>query len=224
MRKEKDMDIICRVKNQELKVIEPETIIEGSVQYLRCIFYFASGDWDGAEKTAYFRGTDGKRYNAILQNDTCIVPWEAVADSGDLTMSVAGTRADGTIITTSKYRIRIGATIYGGDPGKEPSPDQYEQIMQALAGKINTAQGAENAGKILGIGEDGVVAPVDAPTGSGGGSVSKDDIREAVENYMTANPVEVETTDLVEKDNTLPVTSTGVYTVCGNIEALLKTL
>lgn len=180
MRKEKDMDIICRVKNQELKVIEPETIIEGSVQYLRCIFCFASGDWDGAEKTAYFRGTDGKRYNAILQNDTCIVPWEAVADSGDLIMSVAGTRADGTIITTSKYRIRIGETICGGDPGKEPSPDQYEQIMQALAGKINTAQGAENAGKMLGIGEDGSVRPVEQ---SGGDTVSV-----VVESTTTGDP------------------------------------
>ena len=89
---------------------------------------------------------------------------------------------------------------------------------------VSSEQGIENAGKILGIGEDGTVSPVDAPTGSGGGSVSKDDIREAVENYMAANPVEVETTDAVEKDNTLPVTSAGVYTVCGNIEALLQAL
>ena len=96
--------------------------------------------------------------------------------------------------------------------------------MQALAGTVSADQGAENAGKILGIREDGVVAPVDAPAGSGSGAVSKDDIREAVENYMAENPVKVKTTDAVEKDNTLPVTSAGVYTVCGNIEALLQAL
>ena len=60
--------------------------------------------------------------------------------------------------------------------------------------------------------------------GGGSGAVSKDDIREAVEEYMGKNPVEVKTTDVVEEDNTLPVTSAGVYTVCGNIEALLQAL
>lgn len=52
----------------------------------------------------------------------------------------------------------------------------------------------------------------------------KGDIREEVEDYMSKNPVTVKTTDVVEKDNTLPVTSAGVYTVCGNIEALLQAL
>lgn len=34
----------------------------------------------------------------------------------------------------------------------------------------------------------------------------------------------VETTDLMEQDNTLPITSAGVHTVVGNIEALLATI
>lgn len=34
----------------------------------------------------------------------------------------------------------------------------------------------------------------------------------------------VNTTDRVEQDNTLPITSAGVYTTVGNIEALLKTI
>lgn len=34
----------------------------------------------------------------------------------------------------------------------------------------------------------------------------------------------VNTTDLMEQDNTLPVTSAGVYATVGNIEALLKTI
>lgn len=39
----------------------------------------------------------------------------------------------------------------------------------ALAGKLNTNQGAANAGKYLGIGSDGAVAPVAAPAGGGSG-------------------------------------------------------
>ena len=34
----------------------------------------------------------------------------------------------------------------------------------------------------------------------------------------------VETTDVVEADNTLPITSAGVYNTVGNIEVLLKTI
>ena len=34
----------------------------------------------------------------------------------------------------------------------------------------------------------------------------------------------VNTTNLMEQDNTLPITSAGVYTTVGNIEALLKTI
>ena len=218
------MDIVCIVKNQELNIISPQKKIAKSVGYLRCVFEFETQDWEGAEKTAYFLGTDGEHYSAILENDACLVPWEAIQECGRLIMSVTGVKNDGTVIPTEKKKIMIGSTLSGGDKSREPSADQYAQIMKALAGKIGTEQGAENAGKILGIGEDGTVSPVDAPTGSGGGSVSKDDIREAVENYMAANPVEVETTDVVEKDNTLPVTSAGVYTVCGNIEALLQAL
>ena len=218
------MNVICIVKNQELEIIDSRKKVEKSINYLRCSFIFTTPDWDGAEKTAYFLGTDGKHYSAILKNNACLVPWEAIQECGCLCMSLTGCKPDGTVITTEKIYMQIGSTLSGVDKTKEPSPDQYTQIMKALAGKIGTDQGAENAGKILGIGEDGVVAPVDAPTGSGSGAVSKDDIREAVENYMTENPVEIKTTDAVEKDNTLPVTSAGVYTVCGNIEALLKAL
>lgn len=218
------MNIICIVKNQELEIIDSRKKIGKSINYLRCSFIFTTPDWDGAEKTAYFLGTDGKHYSAILKNNACLVPWEATQECGRLHMSLTGCKPDGTVITTEKISTQIGSTLSGGNKSKEPSPEQYTQIMQALAGKIGTDQGAENAGKILGIGEDGMVAPVEAPTGSGSEEVSKDDIREAVENYMAENPVEIKTTDAVEKDNTLPVTSAGVYTVCGNIEALLQAL
>lgn len=36
--------------------------------------------------------------------------------------------------------------------------------------------------------------------------------------------LEVDAVNTVEQDNTLPITSAGVYTVVGNIDALLKTI
>lgn len=41
----------------------------------------------------------------------------------------------------------------------------------AIAGKVAISQGVENAGKVLGIGSDGNVSPVNAGGGSGGGEV-----------------------------------------------------
>ena len=74
-------------------------------------------------------------------------------------------------------------------------------------------------------------------------SVSDDKIANAVDRYMKENPIDagvqfetdetltlkdgilsVNTTDRMEQDNTLPMTSAGVYATVGNIEALLKTI
>lgn len=76
--------------------------------------------------------------------------------------------------------------------------------------------------------------------------VLEDDLYEqvasSIENYLEKNPpggvdfetdntlilkdgiLSVNTTDQMEQDNTLPITSAGVYATVGNIEALLKTI
>lgn len=41
---------------------------------------------------------------------------------------------------------------------------------------------------------------------------------------MKDGKLSVNTTNLMEQDNTLPITSAGVYATVGNIEALLKTI
>ena len=41
------------------------------------------------------------------------------------------------------------------------------QALSGLAGKVNVAQGTANAGKILGIGDDGNVVPIDGASGAG---------------------------------------------------------
>lgn len=73
--------------------------------------------------------------------------------------------------------------------------------------------------------------------------VPEERIASAVEKYLEENPVDtgvdfevgntlilengvlsVNTTNQMEQDNTLPITSAGVFTAVGNIEALLKTI
>lgn len=77
-----------------------------------------------------------------------------------------------------------------------------------------------------------------------GAGISPEDISKAVSDYLQEHPVEggvnfttdgtlvmnddgvlsVNTTNYIEQDNTLPITSAGVYTTVGNIEVLLKTI
>lgn len=69
-----------------------------------------------------------------------------------------------------------------------------QEIAQAIGTKLDKNQGAGNAGKILGIGEDGIVVPQDKPAGS---SVTVDDALSAT----SVNPVQnkVVTAALAEK-------------------------
>lgn len=159
------MRINCIVTHQTLAISDPEAA-EKSVNYLECAFYFLTPDWQGLTKTAFFTGTDGKNYSAVIQDGTCVVPWEAIAEPGFLRMSVAGFGQMSLIITTDIASLRLRDTIFGGDPSQAPSPDQYTQIMQAMAGKVDKDQGAQNAGKILGINDSGQVEAMEGGSGS----------------------------------------------------------
>ena len=159
------MRINCIVTHQTLAISDPEAA-EKSVNYLECAFYFLTPDWQGLTKTAFFIGTDGKNYSAVIQDGTCVVPWEAITEPGFLRMSVAGFGQMSLIITTDIASLRLRDTIFGGDPSQAPSPDQYTQIMQAMTGKVDKDQGAQNAGKILGINDSGKVEAMEGGSGS----------------------------------------------------------
>ena len=75
------------------------------------------------------------------------------------------------------------------------------------------------------------------------GEVDPSEIKKIVDEHLKENPpsggvsfttnetlnlkdgvLSVNTTDQMEQDNTLPITSAGVFSTVGNIEALLKTI
>lgn len=61
------------------------------------------------------------------------------------------------------------------------------------------------------------------PIGDGGGSSFPYEIGETLK-VVDGRTLEVNTTDDANQDNTLPITSAGVFTITGNIEALLGTI
>lgn len=80
--------------------------------------------------------------------------------------------------------------------------------------------------KIIGITVGTSISPeklkekLNLGSGSGGNADFKTDETLKLENGILS----VNTTDSMEQDNTLPITSAGVFAAVGNIEAMLKTI
>ena len=64
---------------------------------------------------------------------------------------------------------------------------EWIQITSQPADVVKINQGSSNSGKFLGIGPDGNVSPMDAPSG---GTVDTEQIQQAVDAYLEENPVQ----------------------------------
>lgn len=95
----------------------------------------------------------------------------------------------------------IGVTV-----GTPISPQSIKEKIKPVT-SVNGIEADENGN-------------VEIPGGSGGGVDFRTDETLKLENGVLS----VNTTDQMEQDNTLPMTSAGVYATVGNIEALLKTI
>ena len=115
----------------------------------------------------------------------------------------------------ARERLHHSSHHYGGEPmnrkiigvtvGTPIGPETMREKMKAVK-TVNGVKPDEN-GNVN-------VASV------GGGVDFKTDSTLKLENGVLS----VNTTDQMEQDNTLPITSAGVYATVGNIEALLKTI
>lgn len=141
-----------KVVNQRLYLEPPETA-EGTREYLRAEFDFLE-EWDGMTKTAFFRGADGENHPKLLEDDTCIVPAEALAAPGRVGVSVSGTLGE-TVITTDIKSFSVPATLSGGTPS-DPEPTVWQQILDKVDETQQIAQSVRDdadAGKFAATAE-----------------------------------------------------------------------
>ena len=157
---------------------------------------------------------------------------------------VIGTVADGAIEANIPNEIiekgeQITAYIYVANESsgktirsisipvkRRPRPDDYDspanqnilrKVLGELKGKADGIEISDGYIQLL-SGTKKIGERVRLPAEMSG------NIEDAVKEYLEKNPIQIKTTNNVEQDNTLPVTSAGVYAVCGNIEALLQAL
>ena len=157
-------NIRVSVIDQTMKLTEAPILASGGKGEVRVVFSFCD-KWNGLEKTAIFYRDESDPYYAIVDSeDTCIVPWEVYIEPGTFYFGVFGENGD--IIKTSftlKYRVRNGS-IFANMRPSDPTPDVYNQIMAAISElKINTP----------------------------GGTVTPEQIQQAVSNYLKTNPLDV---------------------------------
>lgn len=77
--------------------------------------------------------------------------------------------------TIKRIRMRVIARPRPQDYSEPEYKDAFDQLTESLAAKLDKNQGAENAGKVLGIGQDGMVIPQDVQAGGFWVTITEDE-------------------------------------------------
>lgn len=194
---------------------------------------YTDSAWDGLQKTVVFRSAVTK--DVLAAGNEVVVPAEVVSRAGvNLYMGVYGVGADGRMVIPTIWTelgLVNGAAAPSGDTSSDPSLPVWAQI-QGMIGNLDDLDT---------VAKSSLVAAVNEALTKGGGEVNPADVQKIVDDYLKANPpspvkagnglsmaedgtLSVDTADKAEKDNTKPITSAGVYTEIGNINALLATI
>lgn len=179
-----------------------------------------SEDWADYEKVYVWK----HRNRTIDDLDaTGIIPHEVLEEYGGvLKFGVYGTKGD--IVLPTIYgaidTVRMG-TDPSGDPSVDPSRPVWLKVLNALAAvKLALQHTVKSVNGIRPDENGNVEIEVSGSGGSGSGtSFTTDETLTLKDGVLSVN-----TTDQMEQDNTLPITSAGVFATVGNIEALLKTI
>lgn len=166
--------IICEVNKNHLNVRTKELLTAGS-QNVNTVEFRFNAVWDGLAKTATFK-TSKKTISVLLSTNTTVIPWEALADAGEiLAVGVFGVSGE-TLVLPTVWGIlgKVMDAAHLGDEEKEPTPDVYQKILDELnALERPTWDSLQNKpfstlGSGLSVDENGVLSA----EGGGGGSAN----------------------------------------------------
>lgn len=123
--------------------------------------------------------------------------------------------AGDTLAKSDKFDfIVVPALEAGAEPPDEPSKRWFDAI-QAQIGDL---------ADLKTYSKENLVAAINEARNTGGGSGGGYNIGPGLKLDAETNTLSVDTAEIVEKDNTKPITSAAVYTEVGNINALLATI
>ena len=190
--------IICDVNKNHLNVRTRELLTAGS-QNVNTVEFRFNEAWDGLAKTATFK-TSKKTISVLLNTNTTAIPWEVLADAGEiLAVGVFGVSGE-TLVLPTVWGIlgKVMDAAHLGDEEKEPTPDVYQKILDELnALERPTWDSVQNKpfstlGSGLSVDENGVLSA------EGGGSANAvqyvaqtltDEQKKQARNNIGASPI-----------------------------------
>ncbi len=114
-------------------------------------------------KAMHLTYSDGTHAVRIFSGQRVTLPVVTVPGKVGISLYAGDISTSSEALITAKPSGRTGC-----DPVPDPGTGLYEQLLAALNDKVPKDQGTANAGKVLGIGDDGLVKPVVGGTGGGG--------------------------------------------------------
>ena len=112
-------------------VVDRQYLVSDTRNVYQCIFDFSS-DWNDYQKWAVFK-QDERVFKVLLENNTCIMPAEAVANKGYMYIGVYGLQGTTRYPTiwTNPLLVQLGC-IDGIYP-PVPTPSEWEQALEYMA-------------------------------------------------------------------------------------------
>lgn len=153
-----------------IKVVDKVPIVVSGPQYVVCdnsdytVVWQLDEEWAQFEhRTMQVNYKDGTYERVLFTGDSCTLP--AIPVSGPVHVGLFA----GDIHTTRPARLLAvrSATTDSGEE-RDPMPNGYAQAIEALDAKLDKNQGADNADKVMVVGDDGNVVPGEV---QGGGSL-----------------------------------------------------
>lgn len=196
------MTLLFLVRYQTVSLIDTKVEPrQGSAEYLELKFIFATPEWSSLRKTLHMSSGDfSEPY--ILESDIFRVP-TYYTQQHSFCITLLGDSGN-TLVPTNVLEISLSPSnkLWQATP-PDPQNSVYVQLLQQLVDYEDRLSALEQSG------------------GGGGSGVNfkPDETLTLKDGVLSVN-----TTNNMEKDNTLPITSAGVYATVGNIEALLKTI
>lgn len=199
------------VEDQSLRWYgRPPKIADDSIEFVQLQFHLP-GEWASLLLVAQFTQTD--TYNMLMDGDKCFLPKELTA--GLCKLSLFGYAEGKPLRATSiplVFQIEESGFVSSADTPIPPTPDLYAQLLERI---VEVEVGTLDPAVVAKAVED--YLKENPP--SGGVQFKPDETLTLKDGILSVN-----TTNDMEQDNTLPITSAGVYATVGNIEVLLKTI
>ena len=112
------MQIEFEIDQQRLTRTSDAYLIEGSKNFVECVFSFSS-DWNELDKWALFKRANNT-YEIFIENNKCLVPIQCTSAEGEFTISVVGRKnAESVTGTASDKLLTVRGSEFVGGMGEE---------------------------------------------------------------------------------------------------------